>query len=479
MKLLSLLFLAGASRAFAGCPGKCSGHGTCGLGDTCKCQPMWVGPDCGSRQCPFGVSWTTSSITNDAPSGTIGILAEGTLGVDMVAGKTSTVLEPRHNCGANDCWKGKSIQYMSSDNAVVSATDAGAKWGAPLTITASATGANTVTHGDAGFVYLAGNKYRIVGSGGMTGRHEYSECSSKGICDRSSGECACFDGYEGRGCRRQTCPNSCSGHGRCVYNNQVNPLYGPTVTIPNEFISQYWDYKKTRQCQCDRGWEGYDCGSRICPKGDDPLTDCDNVAVRTEISDIQELDFATFTAAGWSTLTFTDMFNGNYTTKPFELPMMSATTGLTVANGVAAKIEEALEELPNFAAPNVTVTSDCGATENDCNTNGHKYLVTFVDEANAGPQDLLVCSDSTNAQTRYNNPNTQPRFKEPQSAANKDGRACTVKRVTLDKFTAAAGFGEKEHSECSNRGVCDTSTGVCSCFEGFSGEACATQTVFF
>jgi len=441
---------------------------------------MWVGPDCASRQCPFGVSWTTSSNTDDAPSGTNGYLAEGTSALQMVTAKTGTVLEARHNCGADDCWKGKSIQYMATDSAVVSASDAGAKWGALKPITASATAANTVTHGDAGFRYDVGYKYRIVGSGGMTGRHEYTECSSKGACDRSSGECACFDGYEGRGCRRQSCPNACSGHGRCLYNDQVNPLYAPTVNHSNEFISQYWDYKKTRQCSCDRGWEGYDCGSRICPKGDDPLTDCDNVAVRTEVSDIQELDFATFTTAGWATLTFTDMFNGNYTTKPIELPVMSSTTGLTVANGVAGRIEEALEELPNFATPNVTVTSDCGATEGDCNTAGHKYLVTFVDEANAGPQFLLVCSDATEGGTLYNNPNTQPRFTEPKVAANKgDGKACNVQRVTSAKFAPADGFGAQEHQECSNRGVCDASSGICGCFEGFSGEACATQTVFF
>ena len=43
--------------------------------------------------------------------------------------------------------------------------------------------------------------------------HKYAECSDKGVCNRASGECECFDGYEGKGCRRQKCPASCSGHG--------------------------------------------------------------------------------------------------------------------------------------------------------------------------------------------------------------------------------------------------------------------------
>ena len=33
-----------------------------------------------------------------------------------------------------------------------------------------------------------------------------------------------------------------------------------------------WDAESTNFCVCDPGFVGSDCASRICPKGDDPMT---------------------------------------------------------------------------------------------------------------------------------------------------------------------------------------------------------------
>merc|ERR1719197_355350 len=188
--------------------------------------------------------------------------------------------------------------------------------------------------------------------GSLGGRHAYTECSSKGICDASSGECQCFDGYEGKGCRRQSCPNGCSGHGRCVYNRGVSGDYLTASTTHGDdnhakFTSQTWDTDKSRQCACDRGWEGYDCSSRVCPKGDDPLTDCDT---RREKDDVQLVlieavggngqdKSANFKSqSNFFTLTFTDMFGGNYTTHPIQL---NDNSDCTTATHTAANNDEA------------------------------------------------------------------------------------------------------------------------------------------
>merc|ERR1712094_17918 len=40
------------------------------------------------------------------------------------------------------------------------------------------------------------------------GAHAKVECSMKGACDRKTGECKCFDGYDGKACERTVCPST-------------------------------------------------------------------------------------------------------------------------------------------------------------------------------------------------------------------------------------------------------------------------------
>merc|ERR1711988_41097 len=60
-----------------------------------------------------------------------------------------------------------------------------------------------------------------LGDYGQDEGHFYMECSNQGLCDRKTGFCECFDGYTGRACQRQSCPEDCSGHGVCLSVDQL------------------------------------------------------------------------------------------------------------------------------------------------------------------------------------------------------------------------------------------------------------------
>lgn len=175
--------------------------------------------------------------------------------------------------------------------------------------------------------------------------HYYMECSNKGVCDRSSGECQCYDGYDGVACQRASCPgypNSCSGHGVCMSIKQLAAAdYGN--------VYELWDKDSTMGCYCDSGYFGPDCSFRQCKSGVDPLYLDDVTTIKYSIFDIailtDDVNGAIFTdgqsqsSPGNFAIRFYDSFGEDWLTEPIQ-------AGASCSDVIAA-----LESLPNTVVP--------------------------------------------------------------------------------------------------------------------------------
>jgi len=169
--------------------------------------------------------------------------------------------------------------------------------------------------------------------------HNYMECSNKGICDRTTGDCECFDGYDGAACQRASCANDCSGHGTCQSIAQIADNYFGNVYA-------FWDKKATRGCVCDAGYDAPDCSQRKCKYGTDPLYVDDATARTTKVA----IALSTFAANSKIAIKFYDVFGEDYTTQFFNpLGADAAASCLLFVN--------ALKALPNNAVPSVNCYS--------------------------------------------------------------------------------------------------------------------------
>eukprot|EP01032_Pedospumella_encystans_P017598 gene17598-20046_t len=267
----------------------------------------------------------------------------------------------------------------------------------------------------------------------LTAHAEFAECSNMGECDRSTGICKCRGGFEGAACDIMMCPVGpltssipegtnitaiCSGNGLCTSLRDVTNFQTFNTYLD---YTQYtgFDADKIHGCVCEEGYGGIACEKRLCPKGDDPMT----VGLSASVEEVQMIDCLCTSCKGGLYISF----------KGQQTPLIPF---------------DASAELIQFRMSQFTSIK--------------KVIVDIVE----GTQ---MCSNTGSV--------TQIRFILPQgpqpsiSILRGGGLRSTMKphdisvrskgQFSLIKHSLFSYEGNRNLLECSNRGVCDYSTGMC------------------
>jgi len=294
-----------ANSVNAECANACNGHGKCTAYDMCICNRNWQGNDCNQRTCQFGLAHV------DTPKGDL----------DM----SGAITGPDHPIVDNH----PVYPYGTTEQ----------------------------------FPQMEDTDLRPLSNSG----HYYMECSNKGSCNRQTGECQCFDGYDGAACERASCPgfpNSCSGHGTCKTISQLAAAdYGNVYKL--------WDRDTTMGCDCDSGYYGPDCSLRDCKHGVDPLYLDDASTAKVGIYDFGVLTTGTQFSDGMSA---SGNSNGEWAIRFFDSFGEDWLTTAIPAWATCAQVTAALEGLPNEAIP--VGSLECHRTEYTSATNALSWTTT-------------------------------------------------------------------------------------------------------
>ena len=293
---------------------------------------------------------------------------------------------------------------------------------------------------------------------------------------------------------------------------------------------------KIQACRCDGGFYGTDCSKRLCPRGNDPITVVNhngataNTANLVEQGEVYEIQFR-FQQSGTAAYDHTGdfnffievdtMWNTTERSRPITIPntVIKAGSGNgpsftttyldathePLVSFVRALIDlEAISDLYLSSAGDVTVAgstygSGSGSTDQptaiESTVDGYLALNTavYVVKLRFRLANPLRLHD---VRVHYNQecyvagcypllpknayPNENPANPEFPGGFWIDPIDNAQQRLSVPAAsvqTVIEADPRDESEECSQRGLCDYTTGLCTCFSGFYGNACEMQTI--
>jgi hypothetical protein len=180
-----------------------------------------------------------------------------------------------------------------------------------------------------------------------------------------------------------------------------------------------WDAERIMGCHCDDGYGGYDCSKLVCPTGKDPTQ------TGSPVYETQEIRCTRSSAETSDTSTW-----GVY------LSYRRQRTALISVTASASVLQQALEALSVVESGGVTVTYSAGKTEFCELDNATETFTTVAWTREGGDLPLL----------------------QHVSPLHGNGIAVNVTESVA---------GTHHVASCSNKGTCNTQTGVCQCYRGW------------
>ncbi|EQC27093.1 hypothetical protein, variant [Saprolegnia diclina VS20] len=351
--------------------------------------------------------------------------------------------------------------------------------------------------------------------------HAPATCSNMGLCSSTTGVCTCNAGFTGAACEFMACPACQSGH--CISmrdaaaaNDGINFFTSTSYSL--------WDADKIFGCQCSYGYTGYDCSQRTCPAGDDPLT------TTGQSPEVQLLNCLCNGCTGYFALYYQGFLTANIAPSATVTQLADALLALTSIHGITVTFSSGTTVCsPTGTTASITFTKNGGSlpliqirsvlSGTNVITLGSKGEVgTYGGTSAAGTTEGLPCSGRGDCNPATGICTCVPGFSSSDGAGNAGklgdcgfntavpscpmvlGKICnnqgscdatTQYRCACNPPytgayctnllcpTGAAWFDGASATNtahavapCSNRGICNPSTGTCTCQAGFTGAAC-------
>merc|ERR1711968_39598 len=469
------------------CVNECNGRGDCIRGRGCQCYSGYTGPDCSIGGCPNQCSYQGTCIWKQTKAG--------------------FVTQCKCECESEDrCFTGEVCSRSACPNGC------------------SGKGKCTVDgcKCDVGFTGDRCEKEYCV-----------NQCSSNGYCDVATKMCKCDDNWGGPDCSKSQiarCPNDCSFHGVCQFDNNLNSTCVCDVDYWGDDCSQlkclnncsgngrclngtclcdpgyeqpdcYGDHKKSsvgclrncsapngycdeklNKCVCNAGFAAPDCSHMGCPNNCFGNGKCVMGSCQCENG---------FTGLDCREKECEDNCNGNgyyrlgrcvCSNTQFTGPTCKECVAGYGGPGCTVKVCRS----PCLNGGNCT-NGECvclpGFSGRSCQRRDPKTADGFKNGASGCPEDCVmprgVCSSGVcHCKPGYLGPSCQKQVSVSSCHGvgyyNAKNKSCTCKR----------GYGGAEcgrvvpatcPDDCSGHGKCLTTIGVCDCDLGWKGESCAAE----